>query len=135
MKDTKGFTLIEMLVVIAIIGLLSSVVLVALGPSRTKAKDARIISDMNQVQTLEETLFNNGNYSTLDIATAGSPGKALSDDVKANNGGTDITIMGAGGTAAYAAYTSLSSGYYCVDSKGNSVALAATAGITATGCK
>ena len=46
-----------MLVVIAIIGLLSSVVLVALGPSRNKAKDARIISDLRQIQVIAETLI------------------------------------------------------------------------------
>lgn len=131
MKNNKGFTLIEMLVVIAIIGLLSSVVLVALGPSRTKAKDARVISNMNQVQVLEETLFNNGTYTTLSLTA--EPGLSLENDVKANNGNTGITIIGAGGAAAYAAYTSLSSGYYCVDSKGNSVNLTSvTAVIAAT---
>ncbi len=46
----KGFTLIELLVVIAIIGLLSSVVLASLNSSRIKARDARRISDLHQIQ-------------------------------------------------------------------------------------
>lgn len=43
----RGFTLIELLVAIAIIGLLSSAVLVSLTNFRTKARDARRISDVD----------------------------------------------------------------------------------------
>ncbi len=49
--EKKGFTLIELLVVIAIIGILSSVVLVSLNSSRAKARDAKRLSDIGQIQT------------------------------------------------------------------------------------
>ena len=42
----KGFTLIEILVVVAIISILASVVLVGLGPTRKIGRDARRISDL-----------------------------------------------------------------------------------------
>ncbi|OHB18655.1 MAG: hypothetical protein A2749_01165 [Parcubacteria group bacterium RIFCSPHIGHO2_01_FULL_45_26] len=64
-KRNKGFTLIELLVVIAIIGILSSVVLASLNNAREKARDARRISDIKNVQLAMELNAddNNGNYA------------------------------------------------------------------------
>ena len=54
MKAARGFTLIELLVVIAIIGVLSSVVLASLNTAREKARNAKRVSDLHQVQTALE---------------------------------------------------------------------------------
>lgn len=63
MKAQKGFTLVELLVVIAIISLLSGIVLSSLNSARMKARDARRISEMRQIQlALEMYYHNNGNY-------------------------------------------------------------------------
>ncbi len=65
-----GFTLIEMLVVVAIIGLLSSAVLVGLSEARTRARDARRIADIREIQNgLENYYFTNGTYP-LDVYQA-----------------------------------------------------------------
>lgn len=46
----KGFTLIEVLIVVGIIGLLASVVLSGLGSVRSRGRDARRAADLRQVQ-------------------------------------------------------------------------------------
>lgn len=45
----KGFSLVELLVAVAVIGMLASVVAVAVLPARRKARDAARIAEMNQM--------------------------------------------------------------------------------------
>lgn len=56
-NQNKGFTLIELLVVITIIALLSSVVMIALMSAREKARDAKRLGDMTQMNNAFELYF------------------------------------------------------------------------------
>lgn len=59
MKHTnKGFTLVELLVVVAIIGLLAGIAVVSVNSVRVKARDAKRIADVKQIQNALE-LYNN----------------------------------------------------------------------------
>lgn len=61
--NKKGFTLIELLVVIAIIGLLATLGVVSFENARNKARDAKRLSDIKQIQSaLELYLDANGQY-------------------------------------------------------------------------
>ena len=59
----KGFTLIEMLIVIAIIAILSSVFLVGVRNIRQGAYDSRRLSDLRNMQAYLETYYNASNRS------------------------------------------------------------------------
>ncbi|MDP2593520.1 MAG: type II secretion system protein [bacterium] len=62
MNNKKGFTLIELLVVISIIGLLSSVVLASLNSAREKARDAKRISEIREIQKALELYYDDRGY-------------------------------------------------------------------------
>jgi general secretion pathway protein G len=57
MNRKQGFTLVEVLIVISIIGLLASIILVGLGGFRAKGRDTRRITDLRSVQTALELYY------------------------------------------------------------------------------
>jgi prepilin-type N-terminal cleavage/methylation domain-containing protein len=68
-SSLSGFTLIEMLIVVGMIGALAAAVLTALGPSRNKANDARIISGVNQIVALVEGQYNSSGFPRVEELT------------------------------------------------------------------
>lgn len=58
----KGFTLIEILIVVGIISILSSVILIGLGPTQRIGRDTRRIVDLRQVQTALDLYFKKCGY-------------------------------------------------------------------------
>ncbi|MEI7451711.1 MAG: FISUMP domain-containing protein [Candidatus Falkowbacteria bacterium] len=72
-KFKKAFTLIELLVVIAIIGLLATIAIVALNNARSKARDARRVADVKQIQTALDLYYNDaGHYPLNNIFASGT---------------------------------------------------------------
>src|SRR3989344_4327022 len=129
---SRGFTLIKLLVVIAIIGVLASVVLASLNTARLKGNDASIQSNLSTIQTQAEIYYCN---------TDNSYGSAVNDGVCTTAGSmfdADVTIKraiaaldvanGAGSTAScytdgvlYAISSPLSTDsakHWCVDNNG-----------------
>lgn len=56
-RFSTGFTLVELLITVAIVGILSAVVLTSMAGARNKAKDGRRISDIKQIQLALELYY------------------------------------------------------------------------------
>ncbi|HLD31003.1 MAG TPA: prepilin-type N-terminal cleavage/methylation domain-containing protein [Patescibacteria group bacterium] len=72
LKNKKGFTLIEILVVVAIVGLLAVLAVVALNSARKNARDIERVGSMKQVQVEMERVFSeNNSYELSGCTTSG----------------------------------------------------------------
>jgi len=79
-KFSLGFTLVELLVVISIIGILASLIVVNLAGARERARDTARKNDLRQVQTALRLYFNDfqgypesdGSFRILHTSTSGN---------------------------------------------------------------
>lgn len=91
----SGFTLIEILIVVAIIAILASVVLVGLGPTQQAGRDARRISDLSEAQNGLELYYNKCGFYPGALGNASCAAVTLG-----STGATAYTAVGAAIEAA-----------------------------------
>ena len=129
----KGFTLIELAVVIAIIGIIATIVLVNVRGSKAKARDANIQSSMHQLRNAAEMSYirNNESYTEVcdeadnTLSNAGELG-LLEEAIKKDNGNKDITCFESSDKKDFAASSPLvarQQKHWCVESAGLSIEL------------
>jgi prepilin-type N-terminal cleavage/methylation domain-containing protein len=70
-RPAVGFTLVELLVVIAVIGLLSTISILAMNNSRHQAKVARVKADMNQFMKAVAIAQGESNKALMQITGSG----------------------------------------------------------------
>lgn len=69
-KAQRGFTIIELLIVIAIIAILAGLVLNNFQGAQAKARDTQRVTDINNVHSKLEEFYNDTNYYPETINTA-----------------------------------------------------------------
>lgn len=103
----KGFTLLELLIVVVIIGILLLLVMPNLVSGPARARDSRRKADLSSIQRgLEQYYNDNSNYpAELSSLTAGSAGyiKSVPNDPKTGNSYTYSPSPAGGPT--YSSYT------------------------------
>lgn len=142
----KGFTLLELLVVVALIGLASTVVVAALSSSRNKGGDAALRSNLNSIRGQAEVYYLNHNrrygFNTSDVSTCtvtdtfiasttgqGAGSKIMDDLIRNARGVSNVRCAVASNGVRWAVSTSLNDGgYACVHSADQSI-IASTTGL------
>jgi prepilin-type N-terminal cleavage/methylation domain-containing protein len=120
--NKKGFTLIELMVVIAVIGILSAVTLVAYPTARNRAKDGVVMAEMDQLRTAAEVSkgsSTDGDYRHLTVAVVDPDCLALETDINLQVAGSLAYhyTLDSGTYTNYCAMVELNSGSkWCIDS-------------------
>ncbi len=125
---SRGFTLIELLVVIAIIGMMSSIVLGALNSSRSKGSNAAIKSNMNNMRSQVQLLYEYGPFNSPAICSNAAITKFADAASQISQGNSTSDVCGTGGGVGMTSFAisvplkvpENGNNYWCVDSTGTS---------------
>ncbi|NTW22637.1 prepilin-type N-terminal cleavage/methylation domain-containing protein [Candidatus Falkowbacteria bacterium] len=107
---TQGFTLLELLIVIAIIAILSVILVLVLNPAETlkKSRDAQRISDLNTLKTALGLIVTASTSPNLSSGNTSCSGGGTTKIFYSNNPGTCATTPTLGSDSAS---TTLASGW------------------------
>ncbi len=127
---TRGFTLIELMVVIAIIAVLTSIISVSIASSKQKSRDSKRVADVKLIQLALSQYYNDNGMYPLNIyaASGAAPGGGLAPtylpvvpiDPQGGTGSCSAATANSSGTGCYryTPYTTSSSGI-CSNSSSN----------------
>ena len=93
MKNQKGFTLIELMIVIAIIGILAAIAIPQFSAYRTRSYNSAAVSDLRNAATSQEAYFvDESQYSPAVANIIGSTyGLFISSNVTVSVTGSGVT--------------------------------------------
>ncbi len=124
----KGFTLIELMVVIAIIGILASILIVSLRQASDRSKNAKIVTDIVQIRKIAVRMYaeeligyvnlcgeDSSNLNSEDYPDLGT----LQRDIEGFN--SVITCYADKDSYCISASFMADDQYFCIDDEGSSI--------------
>jgi len=117
-RKQHGFTIVELLIVIVVIGILAGLVVTTFSGIQKKARDSERKTDINALHSqLEAYYAQNGKYPTLanvnDSAWRSTNMKGLDADALKDPKGAASTLVGAAAADSYAYAVTTSGGAAC----------------------
>lgn len=110
MKKTTGFTIVELVVVIAVVGILATISIMSYSQTQRKARDTEREADISVIQSALETFYEkNGEYpgttemsdttfltSTLNLASSAivAPGSTTSNNISSGTASSAVGTYG-----------------------------------------
>ncbi len=130
--DSKGFTIIEVLIVLAIVGLIMLIVFLAVPALQRNSRNTQYKNDSASLLAATTEFSNNNNGATLvagSSATAGTNAEAIKNLAKTRSITTLVITSGAGGTTPTVSQATIRTGAKCgTITGGNSHTTLASAG-------
>jgi len=130
MNKSKGFTIIELIVVIAIIAVLATIVLVNVTQYINKGRDAAVVGNLNSMATNAAVYFDDPDNVQTGTAFLGSANAVAAIAAIAesdNNTGAVVNFGGGSGVQSWCVEaTTYNKGIQCVDNTGFLGTIAAT---------
>ncbi len=97
-KNKKGFTLVELLLVMAIIGILAGIIFISIGPARKRARITAFKKTMQDIATAATLCVDSG--GTIQPAAAGAETALCSGETDMGNYSVVKSCRGGNGTVA-----------------------------------
>lgn len=94
MRNNKGFTLIELMIVVAIIGILAAIAIPNFLAMQLRAKRSELPTNLDGIRTAEKAYFAEWDVYTADTAVAGEGTDGIADAPTVGGGSVAMGIMG-----------------------------------------
>jgi len=123
----KGFTLVEVMIVIAIIGILASILVVSLRQASDRSRDAKVITDIVQIRKIAERMYAEELVGYINLCEDSSNLKSSYDSdlgtLQRDIETFESTITCYADSDSYCISASLRAAnqYFCIDDEGSSI--------------